>query len=281
MLDLQEVQHRLKMQSDTLAQVRAFFANRGFTEIPFTPLLVASPGMEPNLDPMEVDLSLVNPQRTIKTGLITSPEYSMKKLLGSGMDKIFTITPVFRNVEADGGNHGPEFLMLEWYAAGGYEDLMAETESLLNTVLGESRAWPRIPHTEANMKDGEPQVADSHYFVTEYPAAEASLARLNPAGFAERFEAYANGLELCNGFAELTDPVEQRRRLEAEAAERAAAQKTVFPIDEELILALSRIKKPVYGNALGLDRLIMLKYSLRDINQIQLFPYPNRYGITK
>lgn len=278
-----EVVHRLQMWEETLSEIRAFFKERGFTEIPYTPLLVTSPGMEPNLDPMEVELNLVLPERKIKTGLITSPEYAMKRLMGSGLEKIFTITPVFRNHEADGQRHGPEFLMLEWYARGGYKDLMDETEALLNKVLGRGEAWERIPHRSANMKDGDPQVNTSHYFVTEYPAAEASLAKLAPNGTAERFEAYAHDLELCNGFCELTDPKEQRRRFEIEAKERRAAGKTVFPIDEQFLEGLGAIEGGIYGNALGLDRLVMLKYGVADINSIQLFPFNERYryGITK
>ncbi len=289
MMEKAEVLNRLKMWGDTLAQVRIFFAERGFIEIPYTPLLVTSPGMEPNLDPMEVDLHLLLPKRTIKAGLITSPEYAMKRLMGSGLDKIFTITPVFRNEEADGMRHGPEFLMLEWYAKGGYEDLMSETEGLLNGVLGRKEAWPRVPYASANMKDGEPQVTESHFFLTQYPAAEASLAKLASNGTAERFEAYAQSgadqqyLELCNGFCELTDPVEQRRRFELEAEERAQAGKTVFPIDEQFLEGLGAIEGSIYGNALGLDRLVMLKYGVADINSIQLFPFNERYryGITK
>jgi lysyl-tRNA synthetase class 2 len=283
MMEKAEVLNRLQMWQDTLAQVRAFFAARGFVEIPYTPLLVTSPGMEPNLDPMEVDLHLLLPKRTIKAGLITSPEYAMKRLMGSGLEKIFTMTPVFRNEEADGMRHGPEFLMLEWYAKGGYEDLMNETEELLNSILGRSESWPRVPYVNVNMKDGEPQVSESHFFLTEYPAAEASLAKLAENGTAERFEAYANNLELCNGFCELTDPVEQRRRFELEAEERRVAGKTVFPIDEQFLEGLGAIEGSIYGNALGLDRLVMLKYGVADINSIQLFPFNERYryGITK
>lgn len=296
MMELLEVKHRLAMWQETLGAVREFFGARGFIEIPYTPLLVTSPGMEPNLDPMEVDLHLVHPERTVKTGLITSPEYAMKRLMGSGLERIFTITPVFRNKEADGHRHGPEFLMLEWYAKGGYEDLMNETEGLLNAVLKDSvgaapqNKWPRLAHNEANMLDGDPQTDLTHFFVTEYPASEASLAKLAENGTAERFEAYAKNpadpstnLELCNGFCELTDPAEQRRRFEIEASERKAAGKTVYPIDEQFLEGLGHIEGSIYGNALGLDRLVMLKYGVADINSIQLFPFNERYryGITK
>src|SRR3989339_1785794 len=67
--------------------------------------------------------------------LITSPEYSMKKLLGLGLEKIFTITKVFRNEESLGGNHNPEFTMLEWYTQGAdYQACMDETEEMIKQI---------------------------------------------------------------------------------------------------------------------------------------------------
>jgi lysyl-tRNA synthetase class 2 len=110
--------------------IRAFFRDRGFIEVE-TPLVVRSPGMEPNLFPFET--CVIEPDGTrYDAGLITSPEYACKKLLGAGMKKIFTITKVFRNQEELGGNHNPEFSMLEWYNQGeGYLECMQETEDLL------------------------------------------------------------------------------------------------------------------------------------------------------
>lgn len=265
--------------------VHMFFRSRGFLHVR-TPLLVRTPGMEPNLDPIEVAVTAPAPslKRRGSAALITSPEYSMKKLLGAGLEKIYTITPVFRNNE--GGSHNtPEFTMLEWYAPGSYEDLMAETEDLLKHVLEDDSAWQRLTYEEAQVDEyGDPHVQEKRFFVTKYPVEQAALARIvttpGPSlkrrgvaeQYAERFEAFGDGMELCNGFAELTDPVEQRKRFEKEQEERRALGKTVFPIDEELLDALGRIKMPVYGNALGIDRLVMLKYGVSDIRDIQMFP---------
>jgi elongation factor P--(R)-beta-lysine ligase len=272
MISKEDILHRQAMWTDVESHIRQFFGDRGFIEVR-TPLLVASPGMEPNLDPMEVEVKLTNPMRNVKAGLITSPEYAMKKLLGAGMEKIFTITPVFRNLEAINTTNQPEFMMLEWYAPGGYDDLMNETEALLNFVLGEEASWPRIAHVKAHVDEhGDPHVDDDRFFITDYPAKEASLAKLSDDGeTAQRFEAFADGLELCNGFVELTDADEQRKRFEAEQEERRKLGKTVFPIDEGLLNAIGSIKHEVYGNALGIDRLIMLKYDVKDIRDIQLF----------
>ncbi len=251
-------------------RIHTFFRVRGFVFVR-TPLLVRSPGMEPYLDPIEATVRLVHPARTVEAGLITSPEYSMKKLLGAGMKKIYTVTPVFRNQETLGPGNLPEFTMLEWYAAGSYEDLMDETEALLHEVLEDSLPWKRLRYEQAGVDAfGEPHTDETRFFVTHYPAREASLARLSEDGTAERFEAFGNGLELCNGFCELTNAAEQCKRFDAEQEERKSLGKRVFPIDEDLLEALERIKGSVYGNALGLDRLIMLKYAASDIRDIQL-----------
>lgn len=274
MLSKEDILRRKHMRDTVTNRVRAFFTQRGFEEFQ-TPLLVQTPGMEPNLDPFEVEVHATNPSRNINAGLITSPEYSMKKLLGAGLEKIFTITPVFRNQEATGGHNLPEFSMLEWYAPGSYEDLMNETEELLKYVLEDQADWKQVAHKNAAVDEfGDPHVEAKRFFVTEYPVQEASLAKISKDGlYAERFEAFGDGMELCNGFAELTDAQEQRKRFEAEQEQRKQLGKTIFPIDEDLLEALNKIKKPVYGNALGIDRLIMLKYGVRDINEIQLFPY--------
>lgn len=253
------------MWDDVEERIHTFFKTRGFEHVR-TPLLVPSPGMEPNLSPLE---TVVNGK---KAGFITSPEYSMKKLIGAGYERIYTITPVFRNDEG-GLQNIPEFIMLEWYAPGSYDQLMKETEQLLNAVLEDEEAWPRIPYIDANMDTfGDPHVKEKRFFLTEFPVDQASLARISSDGrYAERFEAFADGFELCNGFAELTDQIEQEQRFQKEIQQRRADGKTIFPIDNELLQSLEKIKKPFYGNALGVDRLVMLKYGVSDIRDIQLF----------
>ena len=265
MLSFDDLNRRLSMWQTTENQIHAFFQARAFVHVR-TPLLVRSPGMEPNLDPLEVS---VNGERQ---ALITSPEYSMKKLMASGLKKIYTITPVFRNHES-GTHNTPEFTMLEWYAPGSYENLMNETEELLKFVLGNATHWSHLSYQEANVDSfGDPHTQEKRFFVTQYPTGQASLARISDDGFfAERFEAFGDGMELCNGFCELLDAAEQRRRFVLEQEERHRLGKTVFPVDEEFLLALGRIQGPIYGNALGLDRLIMLKYAVRDIRDIHLF----------
>ncbi len=110
-------------------------------------------------------------------------------------------------------------------------------------------------------------------FLVEYPARLASLARLKPddSTVAERFELYAAGLELANGFSELTDPAEQRRRFQLEQAERRATGREVYPLDEPFLEALGRMP-PAAGVAVGFDRLAMLLTGARSIDEVLLFP---------
>ena len=109
-------------------------------------------------------------------------------------------------------------------------------------------------------------------FLVDYPASQASLARKRPDDprVAERFELYVAGIELCNGFGELVDPVEQRARLERDRAERAARGLPVYPIDERFLDALKHVP-PSGGNALGVDRLVALVCGGTEIRRVMAF----------
>jgi lysyl-tRNA synthetase class 2 len=103
----------------------------------------------------------------------------------------------------------------------------------------------------------------------EYPVSEAALARVSPRDgrVAERFELYACGVELANAFAELTDPVEQRRRFEAEMDEKARVYAERYPIDEDFLDALASMPDAC-GAALGFDRLAMLATGATSVEQV-------------
>jgi elongation factor P--(R)-beta-lysine ligase len=104
--------------------------------------------------------------------------------------------------------------------------------------------------------------------LVDYPAREAALARLKPdRRFAERFELYICGIEIANGFGELTDPREQRRRFEAAMAERQRIYGEAYPIDEDFLAALA-IMPQASGIALGFDRLVMLACGAERIEQV-------------
>lgn len=103
----------------------------------------------------------------------------------------------------------------------------------------------------------------------DYPASEAALARTRPDNplVSERFELYVCGVEIANGFAELTDAAEQRRRLEAQMVEKARVYGERYPIDEDFLAALACMP-PASGCALGFDRLVMLAAGAERIDQV-------------
>src|SRR5271170_1299510 len=105
-----------------LAALRRWFAEAGFTEVD-TPALQVSPGLEPHLKAFATLLETPEGEKRTRY-LHTSPEFTMKKLLAAGMERIYQLGHVFRNGER-AGTHSPEFTMLEWYRVGsGYDALM-------------------------------------------------------------------------------------------------------------------------------------------------------------
>ena len=104
--------------------------------------------------------------------------------------------------------------------------------------------------------------------LTHYPASEAALAALEPdPRFAQRFELYACGLELANGFGELTDVAEQRRRFDVENDLRRRIYGVEYPLDEDMLDALAAMPA-ASGIALGFDRLVMLLTGARRIEEV-------------
>jgi lysyl-tRNA synthetase class 2 len=110
-------------------------------------------------------------------------------------------------------------------------------------------------------------------FLTEYPAAMASLSRLKPGdpSVAERVELYAGGFELANGFSELNDAVEQRKRLVDEQALRRREGRVVPPLDERFLAAVGKLPEAT-GIAIGMDRVLMLLLGEAQISDVLLFP---------
>ena len=130
---------------------------------------------------------------------------------------------------------------------------------LFSRVLGE--------RVEPHLGDGRLTVLD------RYPVAEAALARCcaDDPRVAERFEVYACGVELANGFGELTDPAEQRLRFEEEMAVKARVYGETYPLDEDFLAALA-LMPPASGCALGFDRLVMLATGAPSVEMVQWVP---------
>jgi lysyl-tRNA synthetase class 2 len=141
--------------------------------------------------------------------------------------------------------------------------------------LAEDDSWSDI-FSRVLVERIEPQLGNGRAtLLTEYPRNEAALARPKPSDprVAERFELFVCGVELANGFGELTDPVQQRIRLEAEMANKQRLYGERYPIDEDFLAALARMP-PACGCALGFDRLVMLAARASRIDQVMWTPLP-------
>jgi elongation factor P--(R)-beta-lysine ligase len=124
-----------------------------------------------------------------------------------------------------------------------------------------------VEKVEPNLGIGRATILD------EYPLSEAALARptAHDPRVAERFELYVCGVEVANAFGELTDPAEQRRRFEAEMAEKERVHGERYPLDEDFLAALAQMP-PASGIALGFDRLVMLATGAQRIEQVLWTP---------
>jgi lysyl-tRNA synthetase class 2 len=287
----------LRLRAKAMEAVRRFFAERDFIEVE-TPAIVPCPGLDVHLSAFEVR----DPRGATVGWLATSPEYQMKRLLSAGAERIFQLCPSYR-AEEQGRHHEREFTMLEWYRAHATsDDVIRDTERLVTLVaeaIGSPDAavlsppWDRMTVDEAFDRHASQRIdpADDETFfriwaeeiqpalgaerpvvVTQWPASMASLAKLHPNGTADRFEAFFRGVEVCNGFGELTDAAEQRRRFERDQAQRREAGLPVYPIDERFLEALAAGMPESGGNALGIDRLLMLLTGASSIQSVIPFP---------
>ena len=325
----------LKSRSLIIKLIRRFFDERDFLEM-HTPRLVGLPGQEPYLEPFWTNVIEAN-GTSHPAGLITSPEYMMKRLLAAGMERIYDLGPCFRNNEPWDGTHDPEFLLLEWYRRDSeLDNLMDETEEMVKWVTTEfqklssavsqnpllakegaggggsrpfrrltvEQAWkeyagidlaPLLDNREAMaeacrehhqtvtetdtwddlyykifLSEIELKIADSEpTFLYRYPLSMAALARpsKDDARWADRVELYIGGMELANGFAELSDEDIQRKRFEEERALRASLGKPTWALDEQFLSCLPKMGNAA-GIAFGVDRLVMLLTNAKSINDV-------------
>jgi elongation factor P--(R)-beta-lysine ligase len=140
-------------------------------------------------------------------------------------------------------------------------------------AFAEDESWSDI-FSRILVEKVEPHLGNGRLTVLfEYPACEAALARTcaHDTRVAERFELYACGVELANGFGELTDATEQRRRFTADMDIKQRLYGERYPLDEDLLDALTKMPE-ASGVALGLDRVIMLATSATSIDQVQWVP---------
>lgn len=298
----------LAARAALLRTIRAFFDERHFLEVD-TPSLVPSPGLDTHLDAFEVPgagFLITSPEYQMKRLLAGGVPrcFQLARCFrrgeeGSRHNREFVMVEWYRAfADMDDVVRDTEDLVrhvaqeisggLEIEIGGVTVDLGAPFERI--TVaraferyagIEEDRALRMATEDEERffrilVDRVEPKIAKSQrpVFVTGYPASQASLARLSPADprVCERFELYAGGVELCNGFGELTDPEEQRRRFARDQEERARLGKPVYPMDERFLAALSEGMPRAAGNALGVDRLLTLCLGERPIADVMPFP---------
>jgi lysyl-tRNA synthetase class 2 len=123
----------------------------------------------------------------------------------------------------------------------------------------------------------EPRLGTGLVFIRDYPASQAALARLRPGqpAVAARFEVYLGGIELANGYHELTDAAEQQQRFEKDNARRAALGKEPVAMDGNLLAAMQNGLPDCAGVALGIDRLLMVVTQAESIDTTLAFSFPN------
>ena len=283
-----------------LRAVRAWFEAEGFVEVEPN-ALVASPGAEVHVDAFESDGRYLH----------TSPEFAMKKLLAAGEEKIFSLAKVWRRGEAGPLHAQEFTMLEWYRAGAPYRHVMDDCVALARlaaAMTDRALRWkdrvcdPQLEPELITVREAfvlySPQAgideppsstdAFSKRIVTdiepnlgspaltllyEYPIGQAALAQptQHDPSVAERFEMYACGIELANGFGELTDPAEQRARLIADMAEKRQRYAKSWPIDEDFLAALAHMP-PASGVALGFDRLVMLASGARRISDVLWTP---------
>jgi len=290
------------MRAKLIQNIRLFFIGKGFLEVE-TPLRIPAPAPEEYIEAI----------RTEDWFLQTSPELCMKRLVAAGYSRIFQISKCFRAGER-GDKHLPEYTMLEWYVAGfDYQQLMNQCEEMIwavasdleiteinrhNQKINLAPPWERITVADAFLKYApvavddamardifdemlvdyiEPQLGvGKPTFIYDYPAVLAALAKLkdNNPSVSERFELYIGGMEIANGFSELTDAKEQRRRFEDTLKKRAGKNRARYDMPEKFLQALDNLP-PCAGIALGIDRLVMIMTGASSIDDVVAFTPEN------
>jgi len=165
--------------------------------------------------------------------------------LHAGIDPFQDATPMFIAKLDSAGIDVPQDL---------HQDRDACLDLIMSTLVG-----PRLGHERL-------------CFIYDYPASQAALARLR-GPVASRFEAYLDGIELANGFHELTAPAEQRARFLSDARERERRGLPPMPMDERFLAALEQGLPECSGVALGFDRLVMCASGARHIDEVLAFPF--------
>jgi lysyl-tRNA synthetase class 2 len=294
----------LAARSDAFAEIRSYFEKERFVEVD-TPVLVPAPGLDAHVEALRAGRGYLatSPEfhmkrllagglpriyqlghcfRADEAGAWHEPEFMLLEWYRSfaGIEDVIGDTEriVCRVVERLAGSR-------RIVCAGRAVEVRAPFERMtvaraFARFAGESDASALAERDEERffellVERVEPSLARARrpVFLTDYPAALAALARRSPRDtrVAERFELYLGGIELSNGYGELTDAAEQAARFRAERARRRREKRPVYPVDARFISALAEGMPPAAGNALGVDRLIALALGRDGIGAVTAF----------
>ncbi len=303
----------LRRRAELAARVRRFFAARGVLEVE-TPLLGAATTPEPHLDSLSCRTGgrtwylQTSPELHMKRLLAagSGPIYQLARAVRGGEsgrhhNLEFTLLEWYR----PGWDHHRLMDEIdELLAALGVADRPARRVTWAEAFRSTAGVDPHAagaaeldgavaaagvpaPPFAPDDRDGRldllmglvvaPRLGPGPVFVLDFPASQASLARVRPGeggapAIAERFELFAGGLELANGFHELTDAAEQRRRFAADLEARRRRGLAAVPVDERMLAALEAGLPDCAGVAIGFDRLAMLASGAGELSAVLAFP---------
>ena len=294
-----QIKRNLQVRARLIQAIRSFFIDRQYLEVE-TPIRIPAPAPEAHIDAVITE----------DWFLQTSPELCMKQLLAAGFSRIFQICKCFRHKERGRKHLPELTILEWYRSGQNYKDLMKECEDLICAVarlingnekisyqgleIDMRTPWTRLSVAAAFQRyasmemekalekdcfdevvatEIEPNLGSTTpLFLYDYPAPCGALARLKPRNnlLAERFELYIAGIELCNGFSELTDSAEQKTRFEKEQRMRKSLGRPVYPMPQKFLTALKDMPE-AGGNALGIDRLAMLFCDATEIDDVVAF----------
>jgi len=289
----------LETRAALIRSIREFFFSRNYLEVE-TPHRIPAPAPEAHIDAFPSGGWFLQ----------TSPEICMKRMLAAGYPRIFQVCRCFRKHERGERHLPEFTLLEWYRAGIDYRDLMEECEDLFLSLAGKMKGgrflvyqgekidlekpWGRISVKEAFdrfatvsmtasleqglfdeilVRDIEPRLGRGKpTFLYDYPASLGALARIkrDDRELAERFEIYLCGLEIANGFSELTDPDEQQGRFERDNRQRVSAGKDACPLPEKFLESLRYLPESA-GIALGVDRLAMILCDAATVDEVVAF----------
>jgi lysyl-tRNA synthetase class 2 len=280
-----EVKETISKRSEIVRSIRESLHEEGFMEVE-TPMLQALPGGA-KARPFITRHNALN----VDFYLRIAPELYLKRLLVGGFEKIFEIGRNFRNEGVD-REHNPEFTMLELYWA--YQDwrgLMKFTEKILKKFI--PGKYEEITYADAFKKYAKKDLKKIKFdkideifkkevrpkiinptFLTYYPKSISPLAKSSPENpeLTERFQLIVNAMEVVNGFSELNDPIEQRKRMEEQEKMFRSGDEESPRLDNDFLEALEYGMPPAAGLGIGIDRLVSLITKTHNLKEVIIFP---------